>query len=99
MTETAPVSWQSTPGTPLERLVATVGRIHPHVECKVVDPVTEETLPVGMTGELRTRGYNVMPGYFNNPEATVNLVSRVLLRLLYTTISVAFHRASSDLVY
>ena len=74
MTETAPVSWQSTPGTPLERLVATVGRIHPHVECKVVDPVTEETLPVGMTGELRTRGYNVMPCYFNNPEATVNRV-------------------------
>lgn len=75
MTETAPVSWQSTPGTPLEKLVATVGRIHPHVECKVVDPVTEETLSVGMSGELRTRGYNVMPGYFNNPEATVNIMA------------------------
>lgn len=60
MQETAPVSWQSTPGTPLDKLVSTVGRVHPHVECMVVDPDTREVVPLGVRGELLTRGYGTL---------------------------------------
>jgi fatty-acyl-CoA synthase len=70
MTETAPVSTQSGTDDPLEKRVSTVGRIHPHVEIKIVDPATGEVVPHGETGELCTRGYSVMLGYWNNPEAT-----------------------------
>jgi fatty-acyl-CoA synthase len=70
MTETAPVSTQSSTDDPLEKRVSTVGRIHPHVEIKVVDPSTGEILPRGESGELCTRGYSVMLGYWNNQEAT-----------------------------
>jgi fatty-acyl-CoA synthase len=70
MTETAPVSTQSSTDDPLEKRVATVGRIHPHVEIKVVDPATGAILPRGESGELCTRGYSVMLGYWNNPEGT-----------------------------
>jgi fatty-acyl-CoA synthase len=70
MTETAPVSTQSSTDDPLEKRVSTVGRIHPHVEIKVVDPTTGAILPRGESGELCTRGYSVMLGYWNNPEAT-----------------------------
>jgi fatty-acyl-CoA synthase len=70
MTETSPVSTQSATDDPLEKRVSTVGRIHPHVEIKVVDPTTEEVVPRGTPGELYTRGYCVMLGYWNNPEAT-----------------------------
>jgi len=70
MTETAPVSTQSSTDDPLEKRVSTVGRIHPHVEIKVVDPSTGAILPRGESGELCTRGYSVMLGYWNNPEAT-----------------------------
>jgi fatty-acyl-CoA synthase len=55
---------------PLEKRVSTVGRIHPHVEVKVVDPDTGAVVPRGATGELCTRGYSVMLGYWDNEEAT-----------------------------
>ncbi len=70
MTETAPVSTQSSTDDPLDKRVSTVGRIHPHVEIKVVDPATGAIVPRGQAGELCTRGYSVMLGYWNNPEAT-----------------------------
>jgi fatty-acyl-CoA synthase len=70
MTETAPVSTQSSIDDPLDKRVSTVGRIHPHVEIKIVDANTGEVLPRGQSGELCTRGYSVMLGYWNNPEAT-----------------------------
>ena len=70
MTETSPVSTQSTIDDPLERRVSTVGRVHPHVEIKIVDPVTSAVVPRGAAGELCSRGYIVMRGYRNNDEAT-----------------------------
>jgi fatty-acyl-CoA synthase len=70
MTETAPVSTQSSTDDPIEKRVSTVGRIHPHVEIKIVDPATGGIVPRGEAGELCTRGYSVMLGYWNNPEAT-----------------------------
>jgi len=70
MTETAPVSFQSCPGDPLDQRVSTVGAVHPHVECKITDPATGNIVPRGQVGELCTRGYLVMPGYWNDPEAT-----------------------------
>ncbi len=74
MTETAPVSFQSTTDDPLEKRVSTVGRVHPHVECKIIDPATGAVVPRGATGELLSRGYIVMLGYWNNPEATAQAV-------------------------
>ena len=70
MTETSPVSTQCTTDDPLERRVATVGRVHPHVEIKIVDPETGAVVPQGTPGELCSRGYMVMRGYWNNEEAT-----------------------------
>ncbi|SNR31943.1 AMP-binding protein [Hymenobacter mucosus] len=70
MTETSPVSTQSYPDDPLEQRVSTVGHVHPHLEVKVVDPETGNVVPCGTPGELCTRGYSVMLGYWNNPEAT-----------------------------
>ena len=70
MTETSPVSTQSTPEDPLERRVSTVGRVHPHVEIKIVASTTGSVVPRGETGELCSRGYIVMLGYWNNDEAT-----------------------------
>ncbi len=64
MTETSPVSCQTRADDDLERRTATIGRVHPHVEVKVVDPVSGETVPRGTTGELCTRGYSVMLGYW-----------------------------------
>ncbi len=69
MTETSPVSFQSSTDDPLERRVSTVGRIHPHVQVKVIDP-EGRTVPVGGKGELCTRGYNVMSGYWDDPDRT-----------------------------
>ncbi len=69
MTETSPVSFQSSTDDPLERRVSTVGRVHPHVEVKIVDAAGEVT-PRGVPGELLTRGYSVMTGYWNDPERT-----------------------------
>jgi len=70
MTETSPVSFQSRTDDPIERRVSTVGRVHPHVECKVVDPSTGAAVPPGTPGEVCTRGYLVMLGYWDNDEAT-----------------------------
>jgi fatty-acyl-CoA synthase len=70
MTETAPLSTQTNADDPLDKQVGTVGRVHPHVEVKIVDPNTGRTVPRGIPGEQCTRGYNVMLGYWNNPEAT-----------------------------
>jgi fatty-acyl-CoA synthase len=69
MTETSPVSFQSSTDDPLERRVSTVGRIHPHVEVKVVD-LEGRVVPRGQRGELCTRGYSVMLGYWDEPEKT-----------------------------
>src|SRR3954469_1479229 len=64
MTEPSPVSCQTRADDDLERRTATIGRVHPHVEVKVIDPVTGETVERGETGELCTRGYSVMLGYW-----------------------------------
>ncbi len=69
MTETSPVSFQSTTDDPLDRRVSTVGRIHPHVEVKVVNEAGQ-TVPPGVDGELVTRGYSVMLGYWGDEERT-----------------------------
>ncbi len=76
MTETSPVSFQSLPDDELDRRVSTVGAIHPHVEVKIVDPATGRTLPRGQAGELCTRGYLVMLGYWNDPNATREAIDR-----------------------
>ncbi len=69
MTETSPVSFQSGVDEPLEKRVSTVGRIHPHVEVKIVDP-EGRMVPCGVTGELLTRGYSVMLGYWEDEART-----------------------------
>ena len=69
MTETSPVSFQSLPDDSLERRVATVGRVHPHVQVKIVDG-DGRVVPRGVPGELLTRGYSVMRGYWGQPERT-----------------------------
>ena len=69
MTETAPVSFQSFVDDPIEKRVSTVGRIHPHLDVKLID-AAGETVPVGKTGELCTRGYSVMQGYWGDSELT-----------------------------
>src|ERR687888_1031494 len=67
MTETSPVSFQSATDDPPEKRVSTVGRIHPHVEVKIID-ADGKMVPVGGRGELCTRGYSVMNGYWNDEE-------------------------------
>ncbi|MFC4031063.1 AMP-binding protein [Streptomyces polygonati] len=74
MTETSPVSTQTRMDDDLERRTATVGRALPHIEVKVIDPVTGVTVPRGTTGELCTRGYSVMLGYWDEPERTKEAV-------------------------
>ncbi|HEX7795835.1 MAG TPA: AMP-binding protein [Vicinamibacterales bacterium] len=74
MTETSPVSFQSAVDDDLDLRVSTVGRVHPHIECKIVDPETGAVVPRGSAGELCTRGYSVMLGYWNNPAATADAI-------------------------
>jgi fatty-acyl-CoA synthase len=69
MTETSPVSMQSKPDDPLDKRVATVGQIHPHVEVKIID-AEGRALPRGQQGEFLTRGYSVMLGYWDDPDQT-----------------------------
>ncbi|MGO4306114.1 AMP-binding protein [Cupriavidus sp. RAF12] len=69
MTETSPVSFQSATNDPLDKRVSTVGRVQPHLQCKVVD-ATGEIVPRGTTGELCTRGYSVMQGYWDDDART-----------------------------
>jgi fatty-acyl-CoA synthase len=70
MTETAPVTFMSRPNDTLERRVSTVGSVMPHIEAKIVDPNTGLTQPVGVPGEVCTRGYALMPGYWEDQAAT-----------------------------
>ncbi len=74
MTETSPVSTQTRADDPLELRVGTVGQVHPHVEVKIVDPATGRVVPRGTTGELVTRSYAVMLGYWQNPDATGQVI-------------------------
>ena len=74
MTETSPVSFQSETDDPIELRVSTVGRVLPHLECKIVDPDTGVTVARGTPGELCTRGYAVMLGYWNDEDATANAI-------------------------
>ena len=74
MTETSPVSTQSTHDDSIESRVSTVGRVHPHVEIQVVDPATQDCVPRGNPGELLTRGYSVMQGYWNDPDRTAEAI-------------------------
>jgi fatty-acyl-CoA synthase len=74
MTETSPVSAQTTADDDMERRVSTVGRVHPHLEIKVTDPETGLVLPRGEHGELCTRGYSVMLGYWDDPERTAEVI-------------------------
>jgi fatty-acyl-CoA synthase len=73
MTETSPVSFQTHPDDPLERRVGSVGRIHPHVEAKIVD-IDGRATPRGVSGEVLTRGYGVMRGYWNDPARTREVI-------------------------
>ncbi len=73
MTETSPVSFQTGPDDPLERRVSTIGRVQPHLEVKVVNE-TGATTPRGGAGELCTRGYSVMLGYWDDPEKTAEAI-------------------------
>jgi fatty-acyl-CoA synthase len=76
MTETSPVSTQSDASDDLEHRTSTVGRVHPHVEIKLVDPASGECVPRGTPGELCTRGYSVMLGYWNDPEQSAEAIDR-----------------------
>jgi fatty-acyl-CoA synthase len=73
MTETSPVSFQSSAEDSIERRVSTVGRVHPHVEVKIIDDDGHIVAP-GQPGELLTRGYSVMRGYWNDEEKSVNSI-------------------------
>ncbi|MEU8352718.1 AMP-binding protein [Streptomyces sp. NPDC048845] len=76
MTETSPVSTQTRMDDDLERRTGTVGRVLPHLEVKIVDPATGLTVPRGEPGELCTRGYSVMLGYWEEPQRTAEVVDR-----------------------
>lgn len=73
MTETSPVSFQSATDDPIEMRTTSVGRIHPHVECRVID-LDGAVVPVGTQGELCTRGYSVMKGYWGELERTQEVI-------------------------
>jgi fatty-acyl-CoA synthase len=74
MTETSPVSTQTGADDDLDRRTSTVGRVHPHLEVKVIDPETGLTVPRGTPGEFCTRGYSVMLGYWEEPEKTAEVI-------------------------
>ncbi|WP_062234902.1 AMP-binding protein [Fictibacillus sp. FJAT-27399] len=75
-TETSPVFTQTTPDDPIEKRVETVGKKHPGVKIKVIDPATGKTVPFGEQGELCTRGYHVMKGYYKMPDATRDAIDQ-----------------------
>ncbi|MGR7813741.1 AMP-binding protein [Lacinutrix undariae] len=74
MTETSPVSLQTTIGTPIDKQVSTVGTVMEHLEVKIIHPETGNIQPIGEEGELCTRGYSVMLGYWNNAETTQQVI-------------------------
>jgi fatty-acyl-CoA synthase len=80
MTETSPVSTQTRRDDEIQRRTETVGTVLPHLEIKVIDPVTGLILPRGMPGELCTRGYSVMLGYWSEPEMTADAISNGWMR-------------------
>ncbi|HEY5107545.1 MAG TPA: AMP-binding protein [Caulobacteraceae bacterium] len=73
MTETSPVSFQTGPDDPLERRVSTIGTVQPHLEVKIVDAAGQVT-PLGVAGEVCTRGYSVMLGYWDDAERTAEAI-------------------------
>jgi fatty-acyl-CoA synthase len=73
MTETSPVSFQSATDDPLDRRVSTIGRVHPHLEVKIID-ADGRIVPRGVAGELCTRGYSVMLGYWGDAEKTAQVI-------------------------
>ena len=74
MTETSPVSTQTGADDTIDKRVGSVGRVHPHVEIRVADPETGETVARGESGEFQTRGYSVMKGYWNEEEKTAQAI-------------------------
>ena len=76
MTETSPMSTQCLPSQTIEQRSNTVGTVHQHVEIKIIDPVDGSMVPLGQPGELCVRGYSVMLGYWNNPQATHNAIDQ-----------------------
>src|SRR6476659_1129187 len=74
MTETSPVSCQTLIDDDLERRTSSIGRTHPHVEIKIVDPESGDVVERGSPGELCTRGYSVMVGYWRNDEKTAEAI-------------------------
>ena len=76
MTETSPVSCQTLHDDDLDRRTATIGRAHPHIEVKIVDPETGDVVDRGQPGEFCTRGYSVMLGYWENPEKTAEAIDQ-----------------------
>jgi fatty-acyl-CoA synthase len=74
MTETSPVSTQTCADDSIDRRVSTVGRVHPHLEVKIIDPETGLTVPRGTPGEFCTRGYSVMLGYWEQPDKTAEAI-------------------------
>ena len=74
MTETSPVSTQTAGDDPIDQRVGSVGRVHPHVEIKIVDPEARSPSTADEAGELCTRGYSVMLGYWNDPERTAEAI-------------------------
>jgi fatty-acyl-CoA synthase len=76
MTETSPVSAQTMYNDPIEKRTSTVGKVHPHLELKIIDPQTGKIIPRGERGELCTRGYSVMLGYWNDEESTRKAIDK-----------------------
>jgi fatty-acyl-CoA synthase len=76
MTETSPVSCQSATDTPLDKRVGSVGTVQPHLEVKLVDPESGTVVDIGVPGELCTRGYSVMSGYWGDPEKTAEAIDQ-----------------------
>jgi len=76
MTETSPVSLQTSVEDPVDKRVTTVGRAIPHIEIKIIDPSTGQTVPHGVAGEICVRGYLVMLGYWDNLEATREVIDQ-----------------------
>lgn len=74
MTETSPVSTQTIIGAPIDKQVSTVGTVMDHLEIKIIDPESKQTLPIGQKGELCTKGYSVMQGYWNDAAATAKVI-------------------------
>ncbi len=76
MTETSPVSTQSDCNDPIQKRVSTVGKVHPHIEIKIINPENGHIVAYGEKGEICTRGYSVMSGYWDMPEETSKVLDK-----------------------